>query len=42
MEEQDTDNEADIQLAPSRPTHEEVGPTQGEHEQGPEQIQAAH
>ena len=37
MEEQDTDNEADIQLGPSRPTHEEVGPAQGEQEQGPEQ-----
>ena len=37
MEEQDTDNEADIQLGPSRPTQEEVGPAQGEQEQGPEQ-----
>ena len=34
---EDTDNEADIQLAPSRPTQEEVGPAQGEQEQGPEQ-----
>ena len=36
-EEDDTDNEADIQLCPSRPAQEEVGPTQEEQEQGPEQ-----
>ena len=36
-EEEDTDNEADIQLGPSRSAQEELGPAQEEQEQGPEQ-----